>query len=305
MRATSRTAHNYATLMLLLVLAATGCRSSSRWASLNPWSHGDQETSIAARSAPELPTDQVANPGGAATAVATAASSSQVAPPFTPAATSVPAYPTTGVASASAPTAYPATAPPATTTPATTAPAYPTTQTYAAAAPAAPAARAATPAAGPYDPNGYTPPVATVAAAPDERYGDSRYTSTNGLPLAQSPASSPLAGAGLPAAAAAPSGRYGEAAPPLPGLPLATTPASAVAASPVAMPAASQVTQTAGQGVPVASSPGGYRPGGTSSYDPQVSVALRSAPAATAPKSSEQTQTPPANAYPTTEAYRY
>lgn len=285
-------------LLTVISLAMTGCRTSSRWASLNPWSSGGQETSLAARTAPELPTAQSENPGGtaiASNATTTTAPTGGEAPPFVAASTApLGGYPSTGVLGSP---------PPVTTAP-----------PVVAATPKPPAM----PSAGPYDPSGYTPPPEAVAAAPGaNRYGSSRYTASNSSPLASIPgvpASTPVANSG---------NRYGSnlaSAPPaattpaLPSMPSAPVLPN-IAGLPPAMPVSQPIAQTSAEQAPVSTTPGGYRPGGTSSYDPQVSVALRTAPEAPAIPGAQPAATQPtvpaapaypvAPAYPSTPGYRY
>lgn len=270
-------------LLATLMLISSGCRSSSRWASLNPWSSSDQETSLAARSAPELPTAQAENPGGTAIAQASPAASGGEAPAYVAQAPSSP-YPTAGTT----PTAPPVTPPSlAVNTPPSQA--YPNTapsQSY----PSTPSMPTAPPVAasgaGPYNPDGYQPAPSNQVAQtkPDSAYGGSRYESTGSLPLADIP---PI-----------------DSAPPVPpvqgGDRYASSPAEALPSLPPAFPASAQqpIAQASNTRVAIPSQPGGYRPGGTSSYDPQVSVALRTAPDNPAPPVSSS---PPATGYPSTQ----
>lgn len=273
-------------LLAALTITPVGCRSTgSRWASLNPWKSGGQETSLAARSAPELPTAQSENPGGTAIAAAPAATGGE-APAFAAQQPPSSPYPTTQ-ATGALPAEGPALAAAPPSSP------YPTTQP------------ATTPQAGPYDPNGYTPAATQMAAAPAASTpaadGDSRYAPSQGLPLADIPPVASEAPVGPPAG-----GRY--AATPTTGLPGLTTTPVPPAGSP-AMPGQPPVTpggygavaQTSEEQVALPATPGGYRPGGTSSYDPQVSIALRTAPsAAPASRSAPPTTGGIAPAYPTT-----
>ena len=206
------------------------------------------------------------------------------------------------------------------------------------ASPKVAAAPAAVPAAGPYDPNGYKPSTALAASSADpsgagadaDRYGMS--------------SSSPVAAAAVAptslALASDPANRYGSAAPaappaampgtsPLmdpaavaadrysnPNLPsladkskqVATTPAPIVPTTPVATtpPVPAPTTNT------VASAPGQFRPGRTSSYTSAAAtspleIASRPAspvtPTAPVPGSVSQPWTPPVSPTPTTRTY--
>lgn len=278
-------------LILGLVLITSGCRSSSRWASLNPWATSEQDTSLAARTAPELPSEQSDNPGGGTAAIASKnpAPNAEEAPPFV-ATTSPPAasspYPTTTPVASASP--YPSTSP------------YPNTAT-AGAAPAAsvaatPAPKTATPAAGPYDPNSYQPPVEAVADSGDGRYGGSRYEPSGSLPFADM---------GPPSTVASQTG----SSPSIP--PLAELTASAQTSLPKspAIPSP-QMAVAKTQEVAIPATPGGYRPGGTTTYDPQISVAARTAPvsAPAYPATNPPTTSAPqsaAPAYPSTSGGMY
>lgn len=330
MRLIRQTTFSYAALLVLLAVAATGCRSSSRWASLNPWSKDAQETSLAARSAPALPSQSATNPGGGATSVASADGGE--APAFQPstetlASAPVASYPNTSAGAASASGAagpYPTTAPD--TKPSAAGASASPTSPLASAPPAG--------SAGPYDTSGRTAPPATrtaSATAPSGagRYGSSgsRYQASDSLPsgIPSGPtdgyaSTSAADDRSTPpgAAASPPTSRYGAATP---GLPPAS-PAGAAGAPQddryaAGAPASSNAT-AGGEEAPITTDPGGYRPGGTSDYS--VSVASRTTPSGedhrqpggsapsyypTAP-STPTGQTPSAGApsYPSTPSYR-
>jgi hypothetical protein len=312
--------------LLAVLIAATGCATSSRMAWWKKDIAKPEDSSAVARNAkPTLPSTQ-STPQAVAVAGLTpatppsstnlAAAGPQVAgatpalPGATPAAGAVPpsvSIPVTSAATlANAPTAtYPPTQPGAdladklvSTPNAKTAATVPAT----AAAPAGmPPQVASVPAAGPYDPNGYKPTAAVAsndpsAAAEVDRYG-----------MSSSPSSPAAAAPGATAQLTSdPSDRYGytpsapQAVAASGGTPITdpnvaagdrygnpTIPAIAEKTAQAAPAVTASPAEASNASVKLASAPGQYRPGRTSSYTSTpaggaVEVASRPAPAASA-----------------------
>ncbi len=241
---------NWSALLILALCGATGCQSAgTRLARLNPWSRSAAETSVIARSAPQLPSAQ-ATPAEGAPVVATATpATGNTAPGFSPASTSTiagapsAAYPTT----TSVPTATPGTAPAyPSTAPASAAPATPVSPTNTAVA-------ASGPGAGPYNPSGYQPTVQAKAPSfqPDRYAGlGSRYGTV--ASATQAPSVTPSVAPATPSASYG--NRYGAVPSGLgsPANSLATTPAASLTPtdSPVSTPLPAYPS-SAGQSSPV------------------------------------------------------
>ncbi len=252
----------------------TGCQSKQRWAMWSPFSRSPKDESMLARTAPQLPSEvaKAAEKGGAQGDTSLAA-----APPFKP-----------GIGLPSLPPSV--TAPPAS-------PYNPTTGGYAATStPAAAAIAAAAPAkpgGSPYDPSGYQPPK-TAAYVPSvaDRYGASsvagvadRYaTSSTPSPTPPAPATPPFSPAAevnrFATAASAVGDRYATQASNVTSIPegwsIPGEPAAPTTANVAATPASTQSVATAtAPAVKLPAAAGQYRPGGTSTYAPEVSVADR------------------------------
>ncbi len=316
------------TMVLVFVAASlVGCQSGPQWASSLAWWKHDvppEDTSAVARSAaPELPSAQTTPPQIAPAAVppssanlAAAASLPSASALQAPAATPgvpVASYPTTA-----APAAPPAVA--ATYPATTTAPPYPSTLPATAAAPAGVPNTAMTAQTGPYDPNAYRPtttptPASAQIASDSDRYGDvgpDRYTMT--------PSGTETAPVAEERFAAVP-GRYEYQATP-PQQPTAAAPTStpstgsvygdnrdglAAATPPAAVPTAQYpaAATAVGTTAQISTSPGPYRPGGTTSYPVQsasdeVEVASRPATNGAAPPAAPVPATYPSATYPAT-----
>jgi hypothetical protein len=339
-----RTSLSSLTLFAVLI-AATGCATGSRMAWWKKDIAKPEDSSAVARAAkPTLPSSQSTpqavavaglTPGTPPSSTNLAAAGPQVAgatpglPGATPGAGAVPpsvSIPVTSAATlANAPTAtYPPTQPGADLADklvskpnATTAAAVPAT----AAAPAGlPPQVASVPAAGPYDPNGYKPTAAVALSDPSagaeaDRYGMSSSPAASapgataqltsdpsdrfGYTPSASQAVASSGGTPITDPNVAAGDRYGN--PTIPAIAEKTAQAApAVATSPAAAPNAS---------VKLASAPGQYRPGRTSSYNGSpanaaVEVASRplppaasATPASAPPAASDGSQpwTPPTN----------
>lgn len=322
MRVSSSSINSTALLLLTLgvlptIGATTGCQSAgSRLAWMNPWSRTTQDTSLIARSAPQLPSAQATAPGGATAVAATtdkmgAKASGETAPAFDAA---------SAATIAGAPAAkYP-------TTPGS-APGFPTTADPGGPPKIAAAKSSASTSDGPYDPSEYQPAVATTPSYDADRYanGGSRYSVANVMPetspatsgrygssasapmspLSPPSDSSPATSSGVSSYAskspnqsasdlagypsATPAASYpatqsstapsGDAYPPTVSPPARQTPFAGLASS---APVSKAVTPASAE-LQLDAPAGQYRPGGTSTYP--VSVASRPAatPAASSP----------------------
>lgn len=313
--------HHIGLMTLLLATAiSTGCQSGgSRLAWMNPWNKKAEDASLVARSAPTLPSEQVAaaEQDKPAVSMPNTAIKPSTAPAFDPTATSSAAstiaaaptatYPTTASATAPGAAAYPATAsantlgvtPPATGTP----PAVATPPAYATAS----IPKAPTSTAGPYDVNGYQEPAKPAAPSfqPDRYAGLSLPSSTptanapSNPAVSQSPTlssslgdrysslASPASLAAAPHSAppttplpGAPASRYATtASPEMPAASVPTKQTTPMAAPPVTA-SVPQVAQASAE-VKLTAPAGSYRPAGTSTYPTAVAVATRPAPPAT------------------------
>lgn len=287
--------------LVAVFVSLSGCRSggSAGWAVWNPFAKS-KDTAIA-KTAPELPSQQVATSNAAAgkNSVASAIPATGTmssAPPYTPPAAvarTAAATPTTTHAGTNdaSPYAAPATSAstmPSSPVPGATEPAVQTSTSLASGTGVNPS--------GPYNPNGYQPPTTAAPArsADLNRYGSiDRYASTTSpeMPSQSSETSS------FSATSAQPSGdRY--------AIYDSSATAPPVASSPVAVsPVTPQPVTTASATVNLPAAPGQYRPAGTATYavsnPEQVNVAsLPEKPTGTTPTTTVPIETP--SGYPST-----
>ncbi|QDU88265.1 hypothetical protein Pla175_16390 [Pirellulimonas nuda] len=259
-------------LLILALLAVscglgTGCQSRQRWAMWSPFSSTPKDEAMLARTSPQLPSELAKAAEKDAGKPGTSASSTLAsAPPFKPG-SNLPTLPPSVTA---APGKVPAAG-------------YAKTESPSA------AAVAANPSASPYDPNGYRAPAAAAATTPiPDRYGAApvadRYASTSTAAAPAAGYAPPAAANPVSAAVSAVGDRYATQASnqtdipagwAIPGATPATKTAASAAAAPAATAPAQSVASAVKPSVQLPASAGQYRPGGTSTYPTEVSVADR------------------------------